>query len=134
VLWCVVCCVLRVVCCVLRVCVVCRVLCVVCCVLCVVCCVCSRPAEELLKFYTDAVNSVVESYVPIVAKHKDDAFTPEQKEWQGTRRGRYVEFNLVYDRGTIFGLKQVVYPINLSFKNAPVEIPDNILEISVESP
>merc|ERR1711998_208042 len=48
---------------------------------------------------------VVKAYLPIVAKHKDDPFTTEQKEWQLMRRGRYVEFNLVYDRGTVFGLK-----------------------------
>ena len=48
---------------------------------------------------------MVPAYVPIVAKHKDDPFTQQQKEWQLMRRGRYVEFNLVYDRGTIFGLK-----------------------------
>ena len=45
------------------------------------------------------------AYVPLVAKHKDDEFTQAQKEWQLLRRGRYVEFNLVYDRGTVFGLK-----------------------------
>ena len=48
---------------------------------------------------------VVPAYVPLVAKHKDDEFTPEQRAWQQMRRGRYVEFNLVYDRGTTFGLK-----------------------------
>jgi coproporphyrinogen III oxidase len=47
----------------------------------------------------------VKAYGPIVEKHKDDPFTEKQKEWQQIRRGRYVEFNLVYDRGTVFGLK-----------------------------
>ena len=51
------------------------------------------------------MNSVVASYVPIVEKHMNDDFTAKQKEWQQIRRGRYVEFNLVYDRGTTFGLK-----------------------------
>ena len=37
----------------------------------------------------------VDSYLPIVAQHKDDKFTEEQKHWQQMRRGRYVEFNLV---------------------------------------
>jgi coproporphyrinogen III oxidase len=45
------------------------------------------------------------AYVPLVEKHKADFFTPAQKHWQEIRRGRYVEFNLVHDRGTIFGLK-----------------------------
>ncbi|RYY87580.1 MAG: oxygen-dependent coproporphyrinogen oxidase [Chitinophagaceae bacterium] len=45
------------------------------------------------------------AYVPIVERHKNDSFTPEQKHWQEIRRGRYTEFNLVHDRGTIFGLK-----------------------------
>jgi coproporphyrinogen III oxidase len=64
-----------------------------------------RPADEILAFSEDCANHVAKAYCPIVAKHKDDPFTPEQKEWQQIRRGRYVEFNLVYDRGTIFGLK-----------------------------
>ena len=64
-----------------------------------------RPAEDLFAFSKDCMHSVVESYLPIVAKRKDDQFTPENKDWQQLRRGRYVEFNLVYDRGTTFGLK-----------------------------
>lgn len=47
----------------------------------------------------------MEAYLPIVEKHKHQSFSPEQKHWQEIRRGRYVEFNLVHDRGTIFGLK-----------------------------
>lgn len=64
-----------------------------------------RDPEALLAFAKDAVNTVVPAYVPLVEAHKDQAFTPEQKQWQQLRRGRYVEFNLVYDRGTTFGLK-----------------------------
>lgn len=37
----------------------------------------------------------MDSYLPIVMRHKDDPYTPQQKEWQQMRRGRYVEFNLV---------------------------------------
>jgi coproporphyrinogen III oxidase len=58
-----------------------------------------------MSFSEDAVNHVVESYLPLVTKRKDSEFTNEQKEWQQLRRGRYVEFNLVYDRGTTFGLR-----------------------------
>ena len=64
-----------------------------------------RDPEKLFEFAKDAVNNVVTAYGPIIEEHKDDEFTQKQKEWQLMRRGRYVEFNLVYDRGTVFGLK-----------------------------
>ena len=64
-----------------------------------------RDPEKLYEFAKDCLASVVPAYTPIVAKHKNDPYTEKQKEWQQMRRGRYVEFNLVYDRGTIFGLK-----------------------------
>jgi coproporphyrinogen III oxidase len=47
----------------------------------------------------------MDAYIPIVQKRKLNSYSPEQKHWQEIRRGRYVEFNLVHDRGTIFGLK-----------------------------
>lgn len=65
----------------------------------------SKAPEEVIKFSEDCANHIVEAYCPIIKKHKDDPYTPEQKQWQAVRRGRYVEFNLVYDRGTTFGLK-----------------------------
>ena len=64
-----------------------------------------RNPDDLLAFAKSCLESVVPAYVPIVGKHKDDIYTQQQKEWQLMRRGRYVEFNLVYDRGTVFGLK-----------------------------
>eukprot|EP00633_Aureoumbra_lagunensis_P001782 CAMPEP_0197287854 /NCGR_PEP_ID=MMETSP0890-20130614/4636_1 /TAXON_ID=44058 ORGANISM="Aureoumbra lagunensis, Strain CCMP1510" /NCGR_SAMPLE_ID=MMETSP0890 /ASSEMBLY_ACC=CAM_ASM_000533 /LENGTH=376 /DNA_ID=CAMNT_0042758047 /DNA_START=65 /DNA_END=1192 /DNA_ORIENTATION=- len=64
-----------------------------------------RDPELIFNFAKDCVDTVVPAYVPIVAKRCDSEFTQEQKQWQQLRRGRYVEFNLVYDRGTVFGLK-----------------------------
>ena len=56
-------------------------------------------------FVTEVGNSFIESYIPIVQKRKDLSYTEENKTWQEIRRGRYVEFNLVHDKGTLFGLK-----------------------------
>jgi coproporphyrinogen III oxidase len=64
-----------------------------------------RPADKLLAFVESCARAFVPSYVPILARRRDTPFSPEHKRWQGLRRGRYVEFNLVYDRGTAFGLK-----------------------------
>ncbi|KAG8066221.1 hypothetical protein GUJ93_ZPchr0004g38407 [Zizania palustris] len=61
--------------------------------------------EMLLGFATECADSVVPAYIPIIERRKDTPFTEEHKAWQQLRRGRYVEFNLVYDRGTTFGLK-----------------------------
>ena len=64
-----------------------------------------RDPETLFSFAMDCLSTIGPTYVPIVMSHKDDTYTEKEKEWQQMRRGRYVEFNLVYDRGTIFGLK-----------------------------
>jgi len=64
-----------------------------------------RDPNTIFEFSKDCLNSVVDAYGPIIEEHKDDPFTEKNKEWQLMRRGRYVEFNLVYDRGTVFGLK-----------------------------
>ncbi|KGN53477.1 oxygen-dependent coproporphyrinogen-III oxidase, chloroplastic [Cucumis sativus] len=61
--------------------------------------------EMLLSFATECANSVIPAYIPIIERRKDTPFTEQHKAWQQLRRGRYVEFNLVYDRGTTFGLK-----------------------------
>lgn len=64
-----------------------------------------RPAKELFEFAKDCANTVIPAYVPIIERRKDMPYTEQEKKWQQLRRGRYVEFNLVYDRGTVFGLK-----------------------------
>lgn len=63
------------------------------------------PLEELFAFQQANGNCFAEAYIPIIEKNKNKSFTSEQKYWQEIRRGRYVEFNLIHDRGTIFGLK-----------------------------
>jgi coproporphyrinogen III oxidase len=61
---------------------------------------------ESMFAYIQAISAqFLPAYVPIVERRMATPFTPEQKRWQLQRRGRYVEFNLIYDRGTIFGLK-----------------------------
>ena len=50
-------------------------------------------------------DSYMKAYGPIVARNKDREYTEEEKTFQEYRRGRYAEFNLVFDRGTIFGLQ-----------------------------
>ncbi|MFU8790213.1 MAG: coproporphyrinogen III oxidase, partial [Methylobacter sp.] len=47
----------------------------------------------------------IDAYLPIVQKRKDTAYGERERDFQLYRRGRYVEFNLVYDRGTLFGLQ-----------------------------
>ncbi len=64
-----------------------------------------REREETFAFVQDAAHAFLPAYVPIVEKHRAEAFSEEEKRWQLLRRGRYVEFNLVYDRGTRFGLE-----------------------------
>jgi coproporphyrinogen III oxidase len=69
-----------------------------------------RPGERhgldfWMNFGKACGEAFLSAYIPIVARRKEEAFTPQQKHWQEIRRGRYTEFNLVHDRGTIFGLK-----------------------------
>lgn len=64
-----------------------------------------RAPEKLLEFARDCANTVIPAYVPIIERRKGMSYTEQEKRWQQLRRGRYVEFNLVYDRGTVFGLK-----------------------------
>jgi coproporphyrinogen III oxidase len=61
--------------------------------------------ERCFSFWKAVGNGYLDGYLPIVERRKDTPWTEEQREFQLYRRGRYVEFNLVYDRGTLFGLQ-----------------------------
>jgi len=69
-----------------------------------------RPKNEsdenrLMNFQKSNGNAFLPAYLPILEKRKDTSYTEKETAWQEIRRGRYVEFNLIHDRGTLFGLK-----------------------------
>ena len=61
--------------------------------------------EDRYNFTNEVGNAFLEAYIPILKKRKSMSYTPAKRTWQEIRRGRYVEFNLVHDKGTLFGLK-----------------------------
>ena len=61
--------------------------------------------DQCFAFMQSVGNSYIKAYRPIVERRKDTSFTDHERQFQLYRRGRYVEFNLVYDRGTLFGLQ-----------------------------
>lgn len=65
----------------------------------------STDTEKDLEFVKEIAGKFIKSYFPIVEKRMNEAYTPEDEDFQLHRRGRYVEFNLLHDRGTMFGLK-----------------------------
>ncbi len=64
-----------------------------------------RGFERCFAFQRAVGDGFLDAYLPIVAKRKATPFGEREREFQLYRRGRYVEFNLVYDRGTLFGLQ-----------------------------
>jgi coproporphyrinogen III oxidase len=81
-------------------------------------------AEQLFAFAKSNGKAFIEAYFPIVERTKSLGFSDKQKNWQLIRRGRYVEFNLIHDRGTLFGLKSngraesilMSLPLNVRFE------------------
>lgn len=64
-----------------------------------------RTWEEIFAFVQSCGRAFLRAYVPIAEKRKDTEYGDRERNFQLYRRGRYVEFNLVYDRGTVFGLQ-----------------------------
>lgn len=65
----------------------------------------SIPLEHGYNFVHDLGFAFIEQYLPIVARRKSESYGERERQFQLIRRGRYVEFNLLYDRGTHFGLQ-----------------------------
>lgn len=61
--------------------------------------------DDVFAFVRDAGDHFLAAYSPILERRRNDPFAEEERQWQLLRRGRYVEFNLLQDRGTAFGLK-----------------------------
>jgi coproporphyrinogen III oxidase len=64
-----------------------------------------HPLEQIFGFVRDIAGAFTQAYLPIVARRQPIPYGETERAWQLRRRGRYVEFNLIYDRGTLFGLK-----------------------------
>ena len=65
----------------------------------------THDLEADLACVEDGIATLLPAYLPIVERRRNDAYGERERRWQALRRGRYVEFNLVYDRGTLFGLQ-----------------------------
>jgi coproporphyrinogen III oxidase len=65
----------------------------------------TEPADHWFDFTTKLGEAFLEAYLPIVRNRMSTPFSSDHKHWQELRRGRYVEFNLIHDKGTLFGLK-----------------------------
>ena len=75
--------------------------------------------DQSFELVKSMANSFLGAYLPIVNRRKDTAYTDHHKQFQEYRRGRYAEFNLVYDRGTIFGLQSGVGRIESILMSLP---------------
>ena len=78
--------------------------------------------EQSFAMVRTVANSYLDAYLPIVKNRMNTAYTEEQKQFQRYRRGRYVEFNLVYDRGTLFGLQSGLGRVESILMSLPPEV------------
>ncbi len=61
--------------------------------------------DDVFAFVRDAGDDFLSAYIPVVERRLSEPYSDKERRWQLIRRGRYVEFNLLYDRGTMFGLR-----------------------------
>lgn len=77
--------------------------------------------EHCFRFVQSCANAVIPSYIPLAKRHCGDRFSSDNRHWQLLRRGRYAEFNLVYDRGTKFGFQTPSARIESILMSLPLE-------------
>jgi len=65
----------------------------------------AHPPEAMFDVVRDLARSFLDAYLPIVQRRQTEPYGDLERTWQLRRRGRYVEFHLLFDRGTLFGLK-----------------------------
>ncbi|HAG72363.1 MAG TPA: oxygen-dependent coproporphyrinogen oxidase [Gammaproteobacteria bacterium] len=78
--------------------------------------------DKSFTFVQSMAKSFLDAYLPIVKRRAAEPFEPRHKDFQEYRRGRYVEFNLVYDRGTLFGLQSGVGRIESILMSLPPKV------------
>lgn len=78
--------------------------------------------EDSFAMVRRMADSYVDAYCPIVEARMNQPFTEQHKQFQRYRRGRYVEFNLVYDRGTLFGLQSGLGRVESMLMSLPPEV------------
>ena len=96
--------------------------------------------EDLLNFTFDLAYAYPEIYTGYMRKYGSKPYSEREKEWQNLRRGRYVEFNLIYDRGTKFGLESggntesilASLPVNASWKTNYIPQPGGFEEKTLQ--
>ncbi|RHZ72152.1 hypothetical protein Glove_245g2 [Diversispora epigaea] len=79
-----------------------------------------KSEEEIFAFVKQCGLSFLPSYIPLIKRRMNTKFTENEKSWQQLRRGRYVEFNLIWDRGTKFGLQTPGARIESIFMSLPL--------------
>ncbi len=78
--------------------------------------------ERSFAMVRDIANSYLDAYIPIVKARMQTPYSEAHKQFQRYRRGRYVEFNLVYDRGTLFGLQSGLGRVESILMSLPPEV------------
>ncbi len=93
-----------------------------------------KPADQIYQWVQYCSQAILKCYLPIVEKRMYTPYEESQKKWQMIRRGRYVEFNLLHDIGTQFGLKSGGHTENILMSLPPTVSWEFNFQTKPESP